>query len=128
MNGKKGSIPASEKAIGRRPSAAQDETAGMGTPRRKAAGVPVPPEERQRMVEEAAYYRAERRGFQGGSPEEDWLAAEAEIDTALTQRTMSRASDPGTSRRVPSAPGGVPNAGSPLRSTRTGSASDLRRR
>ncbi|MBI1395914.1 MAG: DUF2934 domain-containing protein [Betaproteobacteria bacterium] len=31
------------------------------------------------MVAEAAYFRAERRGFLGGSPEEDWFAAEAEL-------------------------------------------------
>lgn len=43
----------------------------------------VTPEERQRMIERAAYLRAERRGFQGGSALEDWLAAEAEIDRQL---------------------------------------------
>ncbi len=30
-------------------------------------------------IAEAAYYRAERRGFAGGSEVEDWLAAEEEI-------------------------------------------------
>jgi len=39
-------------------------------------------EERYRMIAEAAYFRAEARGFQGGDPLEDWLAAEAEIDRA----------------------------------------------
>ena len=38
------------------------------------------PEERWKMVAEAAYLRAENRGFSGGNPTEDWLAAEAEID------------------------------------------------
>jgi len=33
----------------------------------------------QRWIAEAAYYRAESRGFQPGSEEQDWLAAEAEI-------------------------------------------------
>ncbi len=33
----------------------------------------------QAWIAEAAYYRAERRGFQGGCPIEDWLAAEREI-------------------------------------------------
>lgn len=37
-------------------------------------------DERQRMIEVAAYYRAERRGFDGGDPMQDWLEAEAEID------------------------------------------------
>jgi len=40
-------------------------------------------EERHRMIELAAYYRAERRGFSDGSAEQDWLEAEAEIDRVL---------------------------------------------
>ena len=35
------------------------------------------------MVQKAAYYRAERRGFQPGHELEDWLAAEGEIDEQL---------------------------------------------
>ena len=37
-------------------------------------------EERQRMIAEAAYFRAEHCGFRGGDSLEDWLQAEAEID------------------------------------------------
>ena len=44
----------------------------------------VPPEERQHMITEAAYYRAEQRGFQGGNSEQDWLESEVEIDRSLT--------------------------------------------
>lgn len=40
-------------------------------------------EERRRLVAEAAYFMAERRGFVGGSPQDDWLAAEAEIDRLM---------------------------------------------
>jgi hypothetical protein len=40
-------------------------------------------EERQRMVAVAAYYRAEQRGFSGGSEVEDWLAAEADVERLL---------------------------------------------
>ena len=35
------------------------------------------------MVSTAAYYRAQARGFQDGSPEQDWLAAEAELKQQL---------------------------------------------
>ena len=40
---------------------------------------------RQSMIAEAAYYRAERRGFCGNAddPLNDWLEAEAEIERAL---------------------------------------------
>jgi hypothetical protein len=31
------------------------------------------------MVAQAAYFRAESRGFEGGSPEDDWYEAEAEL-------------------------------------------------
>jgi hypothetical protein len=35
------------------------------------------------MIAEAAYYRALERGFQGGDPVQDWLAAERDIDHEL---------------------------------------------
>jgi len=33
----------------------------------------------QRWIAEAAYYRAESRGFEPGGETQDWLAAEAEV-------------------------------------------------
>ena len=39
--------------------------------------------DREQMIAEAAYFRAERRGFQGGDPFADWLSAEAQIDQLL---------------------------------------------
>jgi Na+-translocating ferredoxin:NAD+ oxidoreductase RnfG subunit len=48
--------------------------------------VPVTPEQRQAMIREAAYYLAEREGFAGCSPLENWLMAEAEIDRQLMQQ------------------------------------------
>lgn len=39
--------------------------------------------DRERMIAEAAYFRAERRGFSGGDPLTDWLEAEAEITARL---------------------------------------------
>jgi hypothetical protein len=48
----------------------------------------VPPalidqELRRGMIAQAAYYRAERRGFDPGHEADDWLAAESEVDAAL---------------------------------------------
>lgn len=40
-------------------------------------------ESRRRMIAEAAYFLAEHRGFGGGDPVQDWLTAEAEIDSWL---------------------------------------------
>lgn len=44
-------------------------------------------EERYRMIAEAAYYIAERRGFAPGNPEQDWYEAEAQVDRALGAST-----------------------------------------
>lgn len=69
----------------------QSEPAGE----RQAASAPgapagITPAERRRMVAEAAYFRAERRGFAAGGELEDWLQAETEIDQ-LAQSGRSRA-------------------------------------
>jgi hypothetical protein len=45
-------------------------------------------DERRRLIAEAAYYRALRRGFTNGSPESDWLEAEAEIVSLLANAGM----------------------------------------
>jgi len=48
--------------------------------------VSISADERRKMIEIAAYYRATRRGSERGSPERDWLEAEAEVDRALGGR------------------------------------------
>jgi hypothetical protein len=48
-----------------------------------AASVSLEGEDRQLLIAEAAYFRAERRGFQPGRELEDWLAAEIEVDALL---------------------------------------------
>lgn len=39
--------------------------------------------DRKKMISDAAYFRAEHRGFKVGESLADWLAAEAEIDAAF---------------------------------------------
>jgi len=46
-------------------------------------GGPTPPEERERMIAQAAYFRAERRGFAPGAELDDWFGAETEIERLL---------------------------------------------
>ncbi|MHB8622522.1 MAG: DUF2934 domain-containing protein [Sulfuricaulis sp.] len=41
-------------------------------------------DERQRLIAEAAYFRAMQRGFNGGDPIDDWLSAEREINRRLS--------------------------------------------
>ena len=64
---------------------------GANPMRKAAVQLPVPvagkpavnPQIRHDMIACAAYYRAEKRGFSGGSEIEDWLEAEAEIERTL---------------------------------------------
>ncbi|WP_455223342.1 DUF2934 domain-containing protein [Kaarinaea lacus] len=52
----------------------------------KTAGKFVTPEQRYKMIAEAAYFIAEKRGFYEGDTEINWLNAEAEIDKMLTNQ------------------------------------------
>ena len=60
-------------------------------PRRKRPASATPttvvpdPEQRHQMIREAAYHRAQKRGFQGAGELEDWLQAEREVDAMLLQ-------------------------------------------
>ena len=44
---------------------------------------PVAPEARHAMIAEAAFYRAEQRGFEPGYELDDWLHAERDIERVL---------------------------------------------
>ncbi|MEK6663594.1 MAG: DUF2934 domain-containing protein [Pseudomonadota bacterium] len=79
--------PAAKSAVGVKANG-DKAPAAKSTPVKKKASkgngaTPITPEQRYRMICDAAYYRAERRGFIGGNPAEDWTAAEAEIDGLL---------------------------------------------
>ncbi|HUX24476.1 MAG TPA: DUF2934 domain-containing protein [Burkholderiales bacterium] len=47
---------------------------------------PINIEERQRLIEEVAYARFARRGFIHGRDLDDWLAAEAHVDSIISGR------------------------------------------
>lgn len=66
-----------------------------------AVATGVDGEERQRLIAEVAYLKAERRGFKGGDPEQDWKAAEAEIDRLLLQGWRKHQETPGESASRP---------------------------
>jgi hypothetical protein len=75
---KKGKTAASER--GAKPSETDAPTSDCET------GRDPTPEDRWNMIAEAAYYLAEKRGFSGGHPAEDWKMAEAEIDAMLAKK------------------------------------------
>jgi hypothetical protein len=47
----------------------------------------VDPAQRAALIAEAAYFRAEKRGFAPGNETDDWLLAESEVDARLLQKS-----------------------------------------
>lgn len=73
----------SKKSSAAPTSAPAASTASNAQPDPQSPPPVVLSEERYRLIAEAAYFRAEARGFQGGDPVADWLEAEAEINRKL---------------------------------------------
>lgn len=84
---RKKTSPAAPASIAAGSQMAASSSAGSTIPAR-LMGRPeaISAEERRRMVAEAAYFRAQRRGFRGGDPDRDWIEAEVEIDALLLNR------------------------------------------
>ena len=78
------------------PAPVVDKTTSRAASPRKSPPVVMPPrarltpEARHALIAEAAYLRAERRGFAPGQETEDWLAAEIEVDALLKVGQSSR--------------------------------------
>lgn len=77
-------LPASPRTAAKRNGATGTRGASRKRPARTRE---ISAEERKQLIAEAAYYRAERRGFRCCCSEHDWFDAEAEVDRALAQRT-----------------------------------------
>ncbi|HSO83182.1 DUF2934 domain-containing protein [Thiocapsa sp.] len=58
----------------------------------QAPGAPTT-EERRKMVEIAAYFLAEHRGFAPGAADADWIRAEQAIDTMIADGLAERPDD-----------------------------------
>ena len=64
-------------------------TASTETTRKKstrAAKTSGNGKERLALIEQTAYFIAEKRGFVGGDPEQDWLLAEKQVDKLLKEK------------------------------------------
>ena len=69
--------PTASKTVAAKPKITKSPTAkGNGKSH-------ITPEQRYRMICDAAYFLAERRGFVGGNSGDDWIAAEVEVDELL---------------------------------------------
>ena len=62
------------------------------TPVLMSRRIEISADARRAMIAEAAYLRAERRGFEHGHEVEDWLSAEVEVNALLQhgQRTTAQ--------------------------------------
>jgi hypothetical protein len=69
------------------------------------------PEDRQQRIAEAAYYRAERRGFLADNELEDWLEAEREFDSLLTPFPDAIPGQGSEAANKPAKPTAVPGPG-----------------
>jgi hypothetical protein len=74
MNAKTGAVKGVKKTA--KKTAAKSKVASSKKPG-------ISDEHRYHMIAEAAYYRAEKRGFDGGDTLHDWYEASNEIDKAL---------------------------------------------
>jgi hypothetical protein len=63
---------------------------GRKSPQETVPRAKLTPEARRALIAEAAYLRAEQRGFAPGHETEDWLAAEVEVDALLRVGQSSR--------------------------------------
>ena len=72
-------------SAGSHPSGSRAPKSSAGRSRASRAGCAAAPQshDRQRMIAERAYFRAESRGFQGGDAVIDWLEAEREVERIL---------------------------------------------
>jgi DUF2934 family protein len=52
---------------------------------RATTGPVLSADQRNALIAERAYLRAEQRGFQGGDPVSDWLDSEKEVDALLSR-------------------------------------------
>ncbi len=87
---KKASASASQGGVHAAPRAeAPPRTKRTASSTRRQTAQQVAAEDRWNMIAAAAYYRAEKRGFVGGTPAQDWAEAELEIEALLAGCTPS---------------------------------------
>ena len=76
--------------VAEQPAAVPTEVTASNLERRE---IPSFSESREARIAEAAYWRAERRGFTAGQELDDWLAAEKEVDDDMAKRRPARDRD-----------------------------------
>jgi hypothetical protein len=75
-------LPVEKASAGNTPARARKSATPTAPPRSE-----ISEDVRRRMIAQAAYLRAEERGFVGGNETDDWFAAEAEVDALLRAKS-----------------------------------------
>ncbi len=70
----------------RKPTKGRTAVAGVAAAPNRVPTTRVTPEERWQMIAQAAYFRAQKRGFAPGGEIQDWLDAETEVERQLGRR------------------------------------------
>ena len=76
--------------VTRQPSAGTPSHTEVTVANLERREIPSFSESREARIAEAAYWRAERRGFTSGQELDDWLAAEKEVDGDLATQPTRR--------------------------------------
>lgn len=89
MSKQKSSQPA--RSSHHRKPVAHTETGSEESTQPTPSGTSIADAARQRLISEAAYYRAQKRNFASGRELDDWLAAEAEVAQSFLERQPTAA-------------------------------------
>jgi hypothetical protein len=80
----------SPAATTKQPAAAEENASEVTATSLERREIPSFSISREARIAEAAYWRAERRGFTSGQELDDWLAAEKEIDEETSKGQQSQ--------------------------------------
>jgi len=88
MNNRPGKTPSASKTKRKTLAVSKSQKSKqMSNPRQKKGGdnesADITPDERNKLIAEAAYYRAEQHGFNPEYQVQNWLDAEKEVDAML---------------------------------------------
>ncbi len=78
--------PAESTSVAKSAAPAKLAAAKPAAAKPVAAKPILSPAERMKMIAEAAYYLAQKRGFSDGNELLDWAAAEKQVDALLSKR------------------------------------------
>ena len=74
-----------KKKVVKKKTTVKKQAARKRAPARRRSDVAIDQRDRYEMIAKMAYYRAEKRGFEPGWEQEDWLESEKLVDEMLSK-------------------------------------------